>query len=81
MHLRVKIAYTLIGATYIAVICSILFGCHPIQKNWQIHPDPGNYCQPAVSKIDVYVTVTLNVATDVYLISIPTPVSGLPYRY
>ncbi|KAL2796013.1 hypothetical protein BJX66DRAFT_350286 [Aspergillus keveii] len=83
MHLRVKIAYALIGATYIAVICSILFGCHPIQKNWQINPDPGNYCQPAVSKIDVYVTVTLNVATDVYLISIPTPIlfkARLPLR-
>jgi hypothetical protein len=74
MKIRVQIAYALIAATYIAVICSILFGCHPMQKNWQIYPDPGNYCQPAVSKIDVYVTVTLNVATDVYLISIPTPV-------
>lgn len=74
MKVRVKVAYVLIGVTYIAVICSILFGCHPMKKNWQIHPDPGNYCQPAVSKIDVYVTVILNVATDMYLITIPTPV-------
>lgn len=84
MHRRVQIAYVLIGATYIAVICSILFGCHPMHKNWQIYPDPGNYCQPAVSQIDVYVTVTLNVATDVYLISIPTPVCCLlprPYKF
>ncbi|KAL4866671.1 hypothetical protein BDV12DRAFT_187214 [Aspergillus spectabilis] len=83
MKIRVQIAYALIAATYIAVICSILFGCHPMQKNWQIYPDPGNYCQPAVSKIDVYVTVTLNVATDVYLISIPTPIlfkARLPIR-
>ncbi|OGM41996.1 hypothetical protein ABOM_009526 [Aspergillus bombycis] len=83
MHRRVQIAYVLIGATYIAVICSILFGCHPMHKNWQIYPDPGNYCQPAVSHIDVYVTVTLNVATDVYLISIPTPMlfkARLPWR-
>lgn len=77
MNIRVKIAYVLIGVTYIAVICSILFGCHPMKKNWQIYPDPGNYCQPAVSKIDVYVTVTLNVATDMYLITIPTPVRPL----
>ncbi|KAB8210705.1 hypothetical protein BDV34DRAFT_220379 [Aspergillus parasiticus] len=83
MHRRVQIAYVLIGVTYIAVICSILFGCHPMHKNWQIYPDPGNYCQPAVSHIDVYVTVTLNVATDVYLISIPTPMlfkARLPWR-
>lgn len=33
-----------------------------------------DYCQPAVSKIDIYVTVVLNVVTDVYLISIPAPV-------
>ncbi|KAI9933775.1 hypothetical protein ASPWEDRAFT_105068 [Aspergillus wentii DTO 134E9] len=83
LTLRVRIAHALIGATYIAVICSILFGCHPMQKNWQIYPDPGNYCQPAVSHIDVYVTVTLNVATDLYLITIPTPMlwkARLPWR-
>lgn len=34
-----------------------------------------DYCQPAVSKIDIYVTVVLNVVTDLYLISIPAPVS------
>jgi hypothetical protein len=34
-----------------------------------------DHCQPAVSKIDIYVTVVLNVATDIYLISIPAPVS------
>lgn len=32
-----------------------------------------DHCQPAVSKIDIYVTVVLNVATDIYLISIPAP--------
>lgn len=90
MQLRVRIGYVLVGTTYIATICSILFGCNPMHKNWQIHPDPGSvfqfdvfqsamlidadYCQPAVSKIDIYVTVVLNVATDLYLISIPAPV-------
>ncbi|KAJ5965013.1 uncharacterized protein N7479_004889 [Penicillium vulpinum] len=73
MRIRIHIAYVLIAITYIATICSILFGCHPMEKNWQIYPDPGNYCQPAVSKIDIYVTVVLNVATDLYLISIPAP--------
>ncbi|KAJ5945957.1 hypothetical protein N7454_002796 [Penicillium verhagenii] len=32
-----------------------------------------DHCQPAVSKVDIYVTVVLNVATDIYLISIPAP--------
>ena len=78
MHIRIRIGYIFIGVTYLAVILSILLGCHPLHKNWQINPDPGNYCQPAVSHIDVYVTVTLNVATDLYLISIPFPVPSLP---
>ncbi|CEJ59801.1 hypothetical protein PMG11_08405 [Penicillium brasilianum] len=73
MRARINIAYGMIAVTYIATICSILFGCHPMHKNWQIYPDPGNYCQPAVSKIDIYVTVVLNVVTDIYLISIPAP--------
>ncbi|KAI2715131.1 hypothetical protein CBS147332_4785 [Penicillium roqueforti] len=73
MRIRIHIAYVLIAITYIATVCSILFGCHPMDKNWQIYPNPGNYCQPAVSKIDIYVTVVLNVATDLYLISIPAP--------
>lgn len=92
MRIRIHIAYVLIAITYIATVCSILFGCHPMDKNWQIYPNPGSvsyllilrdrvsdysldYCQPAVSKIDIYVTVVLNVATDLYLISIPAPVS------
>lgn len=93
MRIRIHVAYVLIAATYIATICSILFGCYPMDKNWQIYPNPGStsyqrlvtlqdrasdylldYCQPAVSKIDIYVTVVLNVATDLYLISIPAPV-------
>ncbi|KAJ5638171.1 hypothetical protein N7490_008050 [Penicillium lividum] len=73
MRIRIHVAYVLIAATYIITVCSILFGCHPMHKNWQINPDPGNHCQPAVSKIDIYVTVVLNVATDIYLISIPAP--------
>lgn len=42
MRIRVHIAYGLIAATYIATICSILFGCYPLHKNWQIYPNPGS---------------------------------------
>ncbi|RAH70211.1 uncharacterized protein BO66DRAFT_392013 [Aspergillus aculeatinus CBS 121060] len=83
MARRIRLAYVFIAGTYLAVILSILLGCRPLHRNWQIHPDPGNYCQPAVSQIDVYVTVTLNVVTDVYLISIPFPIlfkARLPWR-
>ncbi|ERF68289.1 hypothetical protein EPUS_02745 [Endocarpon pusillum Z07020] len=73
MKIRIRIGYGLIGATYIATLLSILLGCRPLHKNWQINPDPGNSCQPAISKIDCLVTVVLNVVTDMYLISIPLP--------
>ncbi|KAJ4984890.1 hypothetical protein SVAN01_09584 [Stagonosporopsis vannaccii] len=73
LELRVKIGYYLIGATYIATELSILLGCQPFRHNWQIYPNPGNFCQPAISKIDLYVTVILNVLTDMYLMSIPMP--------
>lgn len=59
--------------TYMAVILSIHLGCRPYKKNWQIYPEPENACQPAISMIDCYVTVVLNVITDLYLMSIPLP--------
>lgn len=79
--------------TWLAVILSILLGCLPFEKNWQVYPDPGStyrpkadarpseqrsdcptdYCQPAVSNIDIFVTVVLNVVTDAYLLTIPIP--------
>ncbi|KAH6632195.1 hypothetical protein F5144DRAFT_244773 [Chaetomium tenue] len=70
---RIYAGFILIGATWVAVLLSILFGCYPFEKNWQIYPDPGNACQPAISKIDIFVTVVLNVVTDLYLMSIPIP--------
>ncbi|KAF1911841.1 hypothetical protein BDU57DRAFT_565256, partial [Ampelomyces quisqualis] len=73
LGLRVKLGYVLIGATYLATAMSILLSCRPFYKNWQINPDPGNHCQPAVSRVDLLVTVVLNVLTDMYLISIPLP--------
>ncbi|KAK0715575.1 hypothetical protein B0H67DRAFT_490425, partial [Lasiosphaeris hirsuta] len=71
--MRIHIGFGLIVSTWLAVLFSILFGCMPFEKNWQIYPDPGNFCQPAISKIDIFVTVVLNVVTDLYLLSIPIP--------
>ncbi|KAK3294441.1 uncharacterized protein B0H64DRAFT_463329 [Chaetomium fimeti] len=70
---RIYAGFILIGTTWLAVVLSILLGCHPFEKNWQIYPDPGNSCQPAISRIDIFVTVVLNVVTDLYLLTIPIP--------
>ncbi|KAA8893198.1 hypothetical protein FN846DRAFT_811723 [Sphaerosporella brunnea] len=73
INVRINIAYGAIGVTYVATVLSILFGCYPLHKNWQIYPNPGNHCQPAISKVNVYVTLFLNLITDIYLLSIPLP--------
>ncbi|KAK1989181.1 hypothetical protein LZ30DRAFT_776341 [Colletotrichum cereale] len=80
---RIICGFVLIGATWLTVFFSIIFSCYPLHKNWQINPDPGNLCQPAISKINIFVTVTLNSLTDLYLLSIPIPMlwgSQLPLR-
>ncbi|EFX02433.1 hypothetical protein CMQ_2482 [Grosmannia clavigera kw1407] len=72
-HRRIYIGFCIIFTSWVTVLLSILLGCRPMSKNWQIYPNPGNYCQPAISRIDIFVTVVLNVITDVYLLSIPVP--------
>ena len=39
---RIFIGFGLIVVTWLVVLFSILFGCHPMEKNWQIYPDPGS---------------------------------------
>jgi hypothetical protein len=65
--LRVGIGYGMIVATYIATMMSILLGCRPFEKNWQIHPDPGSTSslgtQPVYGKgtfVDQYPQTTAN---------------------
>ncbi|KAF7543930.1 hypothetical protein G7046_g9902 [Stylonectria norvegica] len=70
---RIFVGFGLIVVTWLTVLFSILFGCNSFKKNWQIDPDPGNFCQPAISRIDIFVTVVLNACTDLYLLSIPLP--------
>ncbi|KAI2608285.1 uncharacterized protein GGS25DRAFT_531500 [Hypoxylon fragiforme] len=73
LRLRVNFAYIMLGTTYVAVALTILLSCRPISKFWQINPNPGNTCQPAVSKAYAYVVIVPNVLTDLYLLSIPLP--------
>ncbi|GAM37845.1 hypothetical protein TCE0_033f08107 [Talaromyces pinophilus] len=70
---RVRIAYVLLGVTYFATALSILLSCHPMNRFWQINPDPGNFCQLTISKVYILVVMILNVLTDVFLLFIPLP--------
>ncbi|KAH8883761.1 hypothetical protein GQ53DRAFT_882264 [Thozetella sp. PMI_491] len=72
-RLLIQISLVLLGVTYVAVALSLLLGCQPMSKYWQVYPDPGNLCQPAISKLNVFVVVIPNVVTDLFLLSIPLP--------
>ncbi|KXG45470.1 uncharacterized protein PGRI_040190 [Penicillium griseofulvum] len=60
-------------ASFLASVITIFTACRPFHKNWQINPDPGNVCQPAISKPVIAVTFAANLLTDPYLILIPIP--------
>ncbi|KAI4110389.1 MAG: hypothetical protein LQ345_007004 [Seirophora villosa] len=73
MRIRIRIGAVLLAVTFLATFLTILLGCYPIARHWQVNPDPGNFCQPAISKLQVAVLITLNISTDFYLMSVPLP--------
>ncbi|KAI0201501.1 hypothetical protein F4808DRAFT_128019 [Astrocystis sublimbata] len=72
-RLQIWIGIGLVIGLFIASIGAILLSCLPFQQNWQIFPDPGNRCQPAVSQPIVWTCFTANVITDIYCMLIPLP--------
>ncbi|KAL1582165.1 hypothetical protein WHR41_09040 [Cladosporium halotolerans] len=72
-EIRIYVGYVVVTVSYMVIILNLFLGCHPFHRNWQINPDPGNVCQPAISGQVVWVFLAFNVITDVYLLSIPLP--------
>ncbi|KAJ2995461.1 hypothetical protein NUW58_g1260 [Xylaria curta] len=70
---RIYIGFALLAASYLAATLNLFLGCRPFHNYWQIYPDPGNDCQPAVSTRVVWVYAALNILSDIYLLSIPIP--------
>ncbi|KAI1266440.1 hypothetical protein F5Y18DRAFT_425681 [Xylariaceae sp. FL1019] len=70
---RIYFGFALLITTYLTVVLTVLLGCRPFAKNWQINPSPGNACQPAISAKIVWVYTSLDLFTDLYLLSIPIP--------
>ncbi|KAI0517021.1 hypothetical protein F5B22DRAFT_605914 [Xylaria bambusicola] len=71
--LRIYIGFVLLFCSWLAATLNLFLGCRPFNRNWQINPNPGNVCQPAISTRVVWVYGTLNIITDLYLLSIPIP--------
>ncbi|KKP06167.1 hypothetical protein THAR02_01770 [Trichoderma harzianum] len=72
-RVRIYIGFAFLAASYIVVALNLYLSCRPFHKLWQIYPDPGNVCQPAVSNQIIWVYWAFNVTTDLYIISIPLP--------
>ncbi|PWY89911.1 hypothetical protein BO70DRAFT_368545 [Aspergillus heteromorphus CBS 117.55] len=74
-HYRIPIwvGFGLVIGCFLTSLITILAACRPFQKNWQINPDPGNVCQPAISKPVIAATFAANLVTDPYLVLIPIP--------
>ncbi|KAJ4293830.1 hypothetical protein N0V88_005343 [Collariella sp. IMI 366227] len=70
---RVHGGLALVLAGWLASIFAIFLVCRPFPRNWQIHPNPGNVCQPAVSHPVVWVSYGANLFSDLYLLAIPLP--------
>ncbi|QSS53272.1 hypothetical protein I7I53_00475 [Histoplasma capsulatum var. duboisii H88] len=72
-RIQLYIGFGFIVVSWVAVVLNLFLACRPFNKYWQIYPDPGNVCQPAVSNQIIWVYLGFNVATDMYLLSIPIP--------
>ncbi|KAI0437963.1 hypothetical protein F4803DRAFT_536810 [Xylaria telfairii] len=70
---RIYIGFAILAATYLAATLNLFLGCRPFNRYWQINPDPGDGCQPATSTRIVWVYASLNIISDLYLLSIPIP--------
>ncbi|RSL97027.1 hypothetical protein CEP52_011132 [Fusarium oligoseptatum] len=70
---RILVGFALIIVTFVVVQLNLILSCHPFYRWWQIYPDPGVYCHPAISPNLVWTYLSFNVATDLYLIMIPMP--------
>ncbi|PHH75091.1 hypothetical protein CDD80_2642 [Ophiocordyceps camponoti-rufipedis] len=74
IKLKINLGVVIVASTYLLVIFVVMFACRPIGRNWQISPDPGDSCHPAVSKVQAIITALVNLGTDMYIIWIPLPI-------
>ncbi|KAK4664213.1 uncharacterized protein QC763_0083640 [Podospora pseudopauciseta] len=72
-RMRVHAGFVIIIAGWLASVLAVFVGCMPFHKYWQINPNPGNSCQPAIAGPIVWASFAANVTSDIYLIVIPLP--------
>ncbi|KAI0015923.1 hypothetical protein F4780DRAFT_33261 [Xylariomycetidae sp. FL0641] len=71
--IRIYAGFAFVITSWLSAMLVLLLSCRPFYRNWQINPNPGNVCQPAISNRVVWVYCVMNIITDAYLLSIPLP--------
>ncbi|BCS27973.1 uncharacterized protein APUU_61021S [Aspergillus puulaauensis] len=67
----VKFNALLCACTFVAVIFTIFLHCRPIERHFQVYPDPGLNC--SADFVNYIVIAATNVLTDGILLCIPIP--------
>jgi len=79
MQMAYNITLVFLILSWLAIFFDIMFQCFPHDKRWAMNPDYA--CDPHQSEINFWLTVLLNIFTDVVLICLPiTMVSQLQMK-
>ncbi|KAM0196224.1 hypothetical protein ACHAPI_005954 [Fusarium lateritium] len=70
----VIIGFVLTIFVFAGVVLALALACQPQELNWQINPDPGYYCHPGNSVLDLILTAGINGITYLCVASIPMPI-------
>ncbi|RFU75864.1 pth11-typeg- -coupled receptor [Trichoderma arundinaceum] len=61
------LGFGLLAVTWAASTMAFLQSCGPLSHTWQVYPDLGRSCQPAMSPVLVWVYFGFDMATNLYL--------------
>ncbi|KAK8088559.1 hypothetical protein PG997_003520 [Apiospora hydei] len=82
-RLLTKGSIIVLPATYIGCLLVAFLKCVPFDHHWQVFPNPGVNCMPAISPLQTIFVMVMNTVTDFYLMAIPIPMiwkSKLPLK-
>ncbi|KAK8222794.1 hypothetical protein HDK90DRAFT_545355 [Phyllosticta capitalensis] len=68
MRRHLEVATILWASTFMTMVLYQHFRCVPIERNWQIYPDPGNACKPAAAIVNQYVSIVSDGFMDLVFI-------------
>lgn len=80
-EMGIRIIYSFLGLTFIAVLISTLAECQPFDHYWQVIPDPGFQCRSAIAQL-----ITMGICdtvTNLVLVIFPIPLvmmSAMPVK-